>query len=249
MGRPTKELLDAVNDLAAENGWSPQDILTIYSYETVGSMDPWQKGPTTQWGEHRGLIQWGEPQRKQFGVSKDSSVREQVMATGEYWKSRGAKPGMGILPLYAAVNGGNVGATEVTDENNGGAPGTVREKVNNQMEGHRKNAYMWTDTNYVPPESNGVPMAGRASDAYHEGVLGQTEPEVPELSMGQQFWEDAKSTGKAELKDYALNQVKSLIFGSGSSPVPPPRLPPPPPPMPMPNNTGEIVLRKERKRT
>ena len=249
MGRPSAELLEAVNELAAQNGWSPQDILTIYSYETGGTMNPWQKGPTTKWGEHRGLIQWGEPQRQKYGVSADTPVREQVMATGRYWKDRGAKPGMGILPLYAAVNGGNVNKTEVSYEAAGGAPGTVREKVNNQMEGHRKNAYAWTDSNYVPPESTRVPMAGRSSNTYHHETLGQVPPPEPEpeLTKGEQFVADVKDAGMAELKSAAGEGIKSLIFGTGSAPTPPPiQLPAPPPMMPT-RAAGKIELRKRRK--
>lgn len=134
------ELRSAVLEMAAEYNWAPEDILTIYSYETGGTFDPWKRGPTTQWGEHRGLIQWGEPQRKKYGVTQETPIRDQVFATAKYWIDHGAKPGDGLLPLYAAVNAGDARKFNVTDENNGGAPGTVREKVNNQMHGHRRNA-------------------------------------------------------------------------------------------------------------
>ena len=134
------ELKAAIISTANERGWDPVDLATIMSYETGGTFDPWKKGPTTKWGEHRGLIQWGEPQRQKYNVNQSTSVTDQVSAAGQYLVDRGAKPGENILGLYAAINGGHVSKTEVTDENNGGAPGTVRDKVNNQMSGHRAKA-------------------------------------------------------------------------------------------------------------
>lgn len=236
MAGPSAELLEAVNELAAINGWSPQDILTIYSYETGGTLDPWQKGPTTKWGEHRGLIQWGEPQRQKYGVTADSSVRDQVMASGEYWKDRGAQPGMGILPLYAAVNAGNVNNVNASDEAAGGAPGTVIDKVNNQMEGHRRNAYMWTGQDYVPAETGGW---------YGNNAQDVPEPPVPDLTNTEQFIVDMKGGAK----DMMAEGVKSLIFGTGTAPMPPPPpLPAPPPMMSSSRPAGPIQLRKETKR-
>ena len=41
----------------------------MISYETGGTFDPRKKGPTTQWGQHRGLIQFGEPQARQYGAN------------------------------------------------------------------------------------------------------------------------------------------------------------------------------------
>jgi hypothetical protein len=42
--------------------------------------------------------------------------------------------------MYAAINAGNAKRTGATDANNGGAPGTVKDKVETQMGGHRRNA-------------------------------------------------------------------------------------------------------------
>ena len=49
-----------------------EDLLTVASFETGGTLDPRQKGPTTKWGQHEGLIQFGEPQREQYGVDLSS---------------------------------------------------------------------------------------------------------------------------------------------------------------------------------
>lgn len=124
---------------AARLGISPSDLATAISYETGGTFDPWKKGPTTQWGEHRGLIQWGEPQRKKYGVTQDTPVPDQMQAVERYLTDAGVKPGHGLLDVYSAINAGRVGLYNRTDANNGGAPGTVADKVAS-MAGHRMRA-------------------------------------------------------------------------------------------------------------
>lgn len=125
---------------ATAAGLNPVDVATAMSYETAGTFDPWKAGPTTQWGQHRGLIQWGEPQAKQYGVGPDTPVETQVAAAVKYLQDRGVKPGMGLMDIYSAINAGSVGRNNASDANNGGAPGTVADKVNGQMAAHRQKA-------------------------------------------------------------------------------------------------------------
>lgn len=134
------ELRDAIIATSQRLGINPLDLATAISYETAGTFDPWKKGPTTQWGEHRGLIQWGEPQRQKYGVTREMPVGAQVDAAGNYLVDAGVKPGMGLLDVYSAINAGHVGRYNRSDANNGGAPGTVADKVNNQMGAHRQKA-------------------------------------------------------------------------------------------------------------
>lgn len=128
-------LIAGVVETAAAIGADPEDLLTVMLYETAGSLDPMQPGPTTQWGRHRGLIQFGEPQAKQYGVdfsSPEAALRSQLGPEGavaRYFQSRGYKPGMSFADLYSTVNAGAPGLLGRTDENNGGAPGTVADKV------------------------------------------------------------------------------------------------------------------------
>lgn len=133
-------LADAIKATAARIGANPVDLATTMSYETGGTFDPWKAGPTTQWGQHRGLIQWGEPQRAKYGVTQATPVAQQVEAAGRYLQDAGFKPGMGLADLYSAVNAGRVGRYNASDAANGGAPGTVLDKVNNQMGAHRQKA-------------------------------------------------------------------------------------------------------------
>jgi hypothetical protein len=134
------DLAQAILDSAKRLGVSPTDLATAVSYETAGTFDPWKRGPTTQWGQHRGLIQWGEPQRQKYGVYKGMSNAAQMQAAERYLKDAGVKSGMGMLDIYSAINAGGVGRYNRSDANNGGAPGTVRDKVTQQMSGHRRNA-------------------------------------------------------------------------------------------------------------
>lgn len=128
---------------ASSLGVDPLDLATAISYETAGTFDPTKRGPTTQWGQHRGLIQFGEPQAKKYGVDWNDPVGSQLGPQGavaNYLRDTGVKPGMGLIDIYSAINAGGVGRYNRTDANNGGAPGTVRDKVENQMAGHRRNA-------------------------------------------------------------------------------------------------------------
>ena len=72
------ELAQAILASAQRLGIDPVDLGTAVSFETGGTFDPWKKGPTTQWGEHRGLLQWGKPQREKYGVTQDMSVTDQI---------------------------------------------------------------------------------------------------------------------------------------------------------------------------
>jgi hypothetical protein len=75
-----------------------------------------------------------------YGVYEGMPVAEQVDAAGRYLQDAGFKPGMGIADLYSAINAGRVGRYGASDAGNGGAPGTVLDKVQNQMGGHRAKA-------------------------------------------------------------------------------------------------------------
>jgi len=132
-----------ITEAANALGIDPIDLATAISYETAGTFDARKAGPTTQWGQHRGLIQFGEPQAQKYGVDWDSPEASQLGADGavvRYLKDTGVRPGMGLLDVYSAINAGGVGRYNRSDANNGGAPGTVRDKVNSQMAGHRAKA-------------------------------------------------------------------------------------------------------------
>jgi hypothetical protein len=137
------DIASGIKATASHLGIDPVDLATAISYETAGTFDPTKKGPTTKWGTHRGLIQFGEPQAAKYGVDWNNPVGSQLGPEGavaRYLKDTGVQPGMGLLDIYSAINAGGVGRYNRSDAHAGGAPGTVADKVKNQMAEHRAKA-------------------------------------------------------------------------------------------------------------
>lgn len=160
----SNELRNAIIATSQSLGISPLDLATAISYETAGTFDPVKRGPTTQWGQHRGLIQFGEPQAEKYGVDWNNPIGSQLGENGavaKYLRDAGVKPGMGLLDIYSAINAGSVGKYNASDANNGGAPGTVRDKVNDQMSGHRDKAVALLGGDFKAPEpQQSAPVLG-----------------------------------------------------------------------------------------
>jgi len=138
-----------------------EDLLTVASYETGGTMDPLQRGPTTQWGQHAGLIQFGEPQAKKYGVdftNAQTAMDSQLGANGaivNYMLDHGFVPNQHSgMDIYSTINAGGPNLYNRSDANNGGAAGTVADKWNYQMGGHRQNAAQMMGGTYNPPASS-----------------------------------------------------------------------------------------------
>lgn len=132
-----------IREAADELGVDPVDLATVISYETGGTFNPTQKGPTTKWGTHRGLIQFGEPQAEEYGVDWSDPYGSQLGRDGavvKYLRGNGVTPGMSLLDIYSTINAGAPGLYDRSDTAAGGAPGTVRDKVEKQMGGHFKKA-------------------------------------------------------------------------------------------------------------
>lgn len=157
---------------AKARGLDPIDVATAISYETGGKFDPMISGPTTQWGTHRGLIQFGEPQAQQHGVdfsSPDAAWRSQLNPTSgaiwNYLEGAGVRPGMGLDQIYSAINAGSVGRMGASDANNGGAPGTVADKVAS-MGPHRQKAAQFLGGTWTPnPDAGGGSQGVAFADA------------------------------------------------------------------------------------
>jgi hypothetical protein len=157
---------------------SPEVLSTIISYETGGTFDPTQPGPTTQWGQHRGLIQFGEPQAREYGVDWNDPIGSQLGPNGaiaNYFRSNGWQPGMSELDAYSIVNAGGPGLYNRSDANNGGAPGTVADKVNNQFGPHRENARRLLSA----IGADGADLEARVSSGGLAPVLGEPDVAAP----------------------------------------------------------------------
>jgi hypothetical protein len=247
-------LASAIEKHATAAGLNPLDIATAMSYETAGTFDPWKKGPTTKWGTHRGLIQWGEPQARQYGVGPDTPVEDQVAASVKYLQDRGVKPGHGLMEIYSAINAGGVGPQYLgrSDSAAGGAPGTVADKVNNQMAGHRAKAEA-----LMGSVANAPQQVASADPGFMPGPLSEADaglpPEVaaatptPAEQPPLPAWQTAQATPEEFDAQLGMAQGDAASMAP-VAPLPPQRPvdlealqpqqqeapPPPPPPPPAP---------------
>jgi hypothetical protein len=155
-------VIAGIREAAAELQMDPVDLASVISYETAGTFDPTIAGPTTQFGQHRGLIQWGEPQTREYGVNWDDPIGSQLGRNGaivRYFRRNGYQPGMGLEDIYSIVNAGAPGRYNASDAGNGGAPGTVRDKVRDQFGGHIATARRLFHAQERTPEARSIPPA------------------------------------------------------------------------------------------
>lgn len=123
----TPEAIAYLRAKAQSAGYNPDDLLRVINYESSGRPDVWGgKG-----GKYFGLIQFGEPERKQFGVDTvHPNAQNQIDATFRFLDARGFKPGMGLMDLYSTVLAGSPGHYNRTD-----GAGTVSQHVAKMMGG------------------------------------------------------------------------------------------------------------------
>lgn len=199
------DLRAGIEAAANRLGISPVDLATVISYETGGTFDPTQGGPTTQYGRHRGLIQFGEPQAAKYGVDWNNAAASQLGADGaivRYLLDAGVRPGMGLMDVYSAVNAGRVGRYGASDANNGGAPGTVADKVNYQMAGHsQRAAQMFGGQAPFPQVAGGGPTYAPIP----------TKAEIPPLDLFKQYLQAAEAampnSTMEERRKWAMIQI------------------------------------------
>jgi hypothetical protein len=113
----TTEDVAAITALAEELGYTPEDLATVMSYESAGTMDPDKWGGTG--GNYQGLIQFGPEERKMYGITEGMTVAEQTEAAGRFLKDRGLKKWLDEHPdatleekrtaLYSTINAGSPG--------------------------------------------------------------------------------------------------------------------------------------------
>lgn len=188
-GRATAEQMQRIvagtAKAAQDLGVSAKDLLTIISYETAGTFNPRKPGQITKYGRHEGLIQWGQPQQRDHGITDLGNIEQQTAAMVSYFRRAGVRPGMGIMDLYSAVNAGYVGRTGWSDKKAGGAPGTVADKVNYQMGGHAaaaQAALARFGSNQPIPVVLAGPQSQRL-DRIPQTPLPQTTQTMPEVGV------------------------------------------------------------------
>ena len=180
-------LADLITETAKALQMDPVDLATIISFETGGTFNPTQPGPTTRWGQHRGLIQWGEPQARDYGVDWNDPIGSQLGANGaivRYFQGRGWQPGMDGLNAYSIVNAGSPGRFNASDTAAGGTWGTVRDKWEHQMHDHRANAARLFGGQFTPRMHS---LAANAPRNLGTPVEPDGEPDRPDLGLAGLF--------------------------------------------------------------
>ena len=173
-----EKLIETADALSVDHN----ELAAMISYETGGTMDPRQPGPTTKWGQHRGLIQFGEPQAKAAGVdfsTPQTAIETQLGADGaivNYALRHGFVPGEhSALDLYSTINAGSPGLYNAVD-----GTSTVAEKYNLEMESHRRAVADGYGISYGSGSTGGTPTGG--TDAMGPTRAESGEGGIPEMS-------------------------------------------------------------------
>jgi len=156
----TAENAKALRESAARIGTTPEDLATVIGYETGGTFSPSKWGGAG--GRYMGLIQFGPPERAQYGANENQTFKEQLGAVERYLKDRGYKPGMGINDLYSTILAGRPGL------NRADSGGTVNEHVERMKVAHRARALLFLKSGEVP-----------AASATQGVIPGQSDPHKP----------------------------------------------------------------------
>ncbi|BCU10904.1 hypothetical protein [Microcystis aeruginosa] len=118
----------ALIDAASKIGIKPEELAALISFETGGTFNPDKVGG--EGNRYRGLIQFGPPERRQFGVYPGQSFEDQMNSVVAYFRARGFKPGMGLLRAYATVLTGNAnGNVHARDSNGTSAFSAVQNQI------------------------------------------------------------------------------------------------------------------------
>lgn len=157
-------MVDYIRRTATNLGINPSDLATAISYETGGKFDQNLYGGAG--GKHLGLIQFGPEEQAKYGVKQGMPLDAHFGAVENFLRDRGVKPGMGMLDLYSTINAGRPGLYDRSDAGNGGMPGTVADKVAEQMAGHRIRANAMLGGENAPAQiTPAVQQAGAAAEA------------------------------------------------------------------------------------
>ncbi|MGN6146886.1 MAG: hypothetical protein ACTHOP_25230, partial [Mesorhizobium sp.] len=195
------ELAQAIIDESKRRGADPLDFATLVGFETGGTFDVWQKGPRTKWGQHVGLIQMGEPQRKQFGYAPGITPEAAVKSSFDYLEAHGWKSGMSLLDMYSTINAGAPGKYGAVD---GGT--TVRQKVESaNMAAQRRKAAKLLNMEFTPVSSQ--PVAYPDYDTFNSAPSQRTFAERPTYTNDQNYNQSPLWTPENGINLSAVGQV------------------------------------------
>lgn len=214
-GAELERIVSGAAKVAAQLGVSAKDLLTAISYETGGKFDPRIMGGAG--GQYFGLFQAGPEARQRYGLTTESSIEQQLEAMAKYLTDAGVKAGDGLLQIYAAINAGSAKKIYASDEANGGAPGTVLDKVSGQMGGHEARAQglleAYAGVAQLATETAKTEKERKETAAeYHEGLKEQLALDQQELSLKDLDLikrEQGKAIAQAELEAKKAGTVLS----------------------------------------
>lgn len=216
----TPEIAAGIRRTAKNLGIDPSDLGTSISYETGGKFDPNLYGGAG--GKHLGLIQFGPEEQKKYGVTPGMPIDQHFGAVENYLRDRGVKPGMGMLDLYSTINAGGPGRYNASDANNGGAPGTVSDKVAS-MVAHRAKANTLLSNN--PEDPNAAPAPAAPPPAAPAPPVGNSPMDI--TSPAQQAGVAAAAAPAAPGGGFDPAALQKLLGGAQQQQAP--EDPPPPP--------------------
>jgi flagellar protein FlgJ len=136
---------------------------------------------------------------------------------------------MGILDIYSAINAGGVGRYDRSDAAAGGAPGTVADKVNTQMAGHRAKALaMFAAAQPGAPVVSDLVQRGPSSGEAR--TLPQIGPSTGELRTLEERPRIAQvappaSNNAADIPAPGAMPAQGFVIPSGRAPTPAPATP------------------------
>ena len=209
------ELAQAIVASAKRLGVDPLDIATAMSFESAGTFSPAKWGGANN--NHLGLIQFGPEERRKYGVHEGQSVGDQVVSAENFLRDRGVKPGMGLPDIYSTINAGAPGLYNRSDARNGGTPGTVMDKVRDQMGEHRLKAaaLLGVDPGMIASQSVARPPVAGVAGAPAAVGTGTTSTSSPAAAV-------PADNGMAALMAQLQAIPKMMAQQQTAAPAPPP---------------------------
>lgn len=203
------ELAQAIIASARRLQVSPVDLATAISYETGGRYDPNLWGG--KGGNYLGLIQFGPEERQRYGVREGQSAPEQMQAVESFLRDRGVRPGMGLLDIYSTINAGAPGLYNRSDAANGGAPGTVADKVAGMAQHANSARALLGQAGMLSPSAQSASTTAAAGSAPNPGA-------APESSSSPARPDDVTSALQSVAKIVAPQQPPPVQFDFSPTP-------------------------------
>lgn len=205
----------AIYQTAKNLGVDPYEFTAVLEQESNVNPNIWGG----QGGNYYGVIQFGEPERKEAGLDPNKignyTIAEQMPHTEKWLKGRGFQPGMPISKLYATILGGNPNADVYAKDSFGTS---VAGSLDRFYEGGKLNKIARQKLGDLPEESLTVnnyysveqpkEKTKKAKDPFQQLLLGQLFGSInPTGTTGHPF-QQMLGAIERQGKEFADNLVK-----------------------------------------